>query len=48
MIRWLLWILGGVLLGGIVHFVTVLALPQTATQDAYARLSAITFLALLR
>jgi uncharacterized membrane protein len=39
--RWLLWVLGGVLLGGIVHFVTVLALPRTATQDAYTRLSAI-------
>jgi uncharacterized membrane protein len=39
--RWLLWILGGVLLGGIVHFVAVLALPRTATQDAYTRLSAI-------
>ena len=41
MIRWLFWILGGVLLGGIVHFVTVLVLPRTATQDAYARLSTI-------
>jgi len=39
--RWLLWILGGVLLGGIVHFVTVLTLPQTATQDAYTRLSGV-------
>jgi uncharacterized membrane protein len=41
MIRWLLWIMGGVLLGGIVHVVTVLALPATATQDAYTRLSAV-------
>lgn len=41
MTRWLLWILGGVLLGGIVHVVTVLALPRTATQDAYSRFSAI-------
>ena len=41
MIRWILWILGGALLGGIVHLVTVLALPQTTTQDAYARLTAI-------
>jgi len=41
MTRWVLWILGGVLLGGIVHLVTVLALPQTTTHDAYARLSAI-------
>jgi uncharacterized membrane protein len=41
MIRWALWILGGVLLGGVVHVVTVLALPGTATQDAYTRLSAV-------
>jgi uncharacterized membrane protein len=38
MIRWLLWILGGAVLGGIVHLTTVLALPRTATQDAYSRL----------
>ena len=42
MIRWLLWLLGGLLLGGIVHLSTVLLLPRTATQDAYARLSGIT------
>jgi uncharacterized membrane protein len=40
-IRWLFWILGGVLLGGIVHLVTVLWLPQTATQDAYTRMTAL-------
>ena len=40
MIRWLLWLLGGLLLGGIVHLATVLLLPRTATQDAYARLAA--------
>ena len=39
MIRVLLWTLGAVLLGGIVHLSTVLALPNAATQDAYARLS---------
>lgn len=39
--RWLFWILGGVLLGGVVHIVTVLALPMTATKDAYTRLSAL-------
>lgn len=39
MIRWLLWLLGGLLLGGIVHLATILVLPRTATQDAYARLS---------
>ena len=41
MIRWLLWLLGGVLLGGIVHLATVLMLPRTATQDAYSRLAPI-------
>jgi uncharacterized membrane protein len=39
-IRWLLWLLGGLLLGGIVHLSSVLLLPRTATQDAYTRLSA--------
>ena len=41
MTRWLLWLLSGLLLGGIVHFVTILYLPNTATQDAYARISAV-------
>jgi uncharacterized membrane protein len=41
-IRWLLWILAGALLGGIVHLATILLLPRTASQDAYARLSPIT------
>ena len=41
MIRWLLWLLGGMLLGGIVHLATVLLLPSTATRDAYDRLVAI-------
>ena len=40
MMRWLLWLLAGALLGGIVHLVTVLILPRTATQDAYSRLAA--------
>jgi len=42
MTRWLLWLLGGVLLGGIVHLATVLWLPRTATQDAYSRLVPVT------
>ena len=41
MTRWLLWLLAGLLLGGIVHIATVLYLPNTATQNAYARISAI-------
>jgi uncharacterized membrane protein len=39
-IRWALWLLGGLLLGGIVHLSSVLLLPRTATQDAYTRLAA--------
>jgi uncharacterized membrane protein len=39
MIRIMLWLLGGVLLGGIVHLATVLLLPRMASQDAYSRLS---------
>ena len=42
MIRWLLWLLAGALLGGIVHLIAVLVLPRTATQDAYTRLTPIT------
>ena len=41
MIRWLLLLLGGALLGGIVHIATVIILPRTATQDAYSRLSVV-------
>ncbi len=41
MIRWLLLLFGGALLGGIVHLATVIILPRTATQDAYARLTRI-------
>ena len=40
-VRWALLILGGALLGGIVHLATVIILPRTATQDAYARLTSI-------
>jgi len=41
MMRVFLWLLGGLLLGGIVHLATVLLLPKLATQDAYARVAAI-------
>jgi uncharacterized membrane protein len=41
MIRWLQWIAGGLVLGGIVHLATILVLPSTATRDAYARLAAV-------
>jgi uncharacterized membrane protein len=39
MMRWLLLLFGGALLGGIVHLATVMALPRTATHDAYSRLA---------
>jgi len=42
MIRALLWILSGLLLGGIVHLSTVLAMPQAAKLDAYSRLAPLT------
>lgn len=42
MIRWVLCLLAGLLLGGVVHLATILVLPRTATQDAYSRLSPIT------
>jgi uncharacterized membrane protein len=41
MIRLLFAIVGGILLGGVVHLVSVLALPRIATQDAYSRLTTI-------
>jgi uncharacterized membrane protein len=41
MIRMMLWLLGAILLGGIIHLATVLLLPGMASQDAYARMSAI-------
>jgi uncharacterized membrane protein len=42
MIRLLFTIIAGVLLGGVVHLVSVLALPRIATNDAYARLTPMT------
>jgi uncharacterized membrane protein len=42
MIRILFTIIAGVLLGGIVHLISVLALPRIATQDAYSRLTPMT------
>ena len=42
MIRIVLWLLAGLLLGGVVHLATVLLLPRTASQDAYSRLEPVT------
>ncbi len=44
MIRFALAIFAGLLLGGLVHLVSVLALPRLATQDAYSRLAPLTTL----
>jgi uncharacterized membrane protein len=41
-IRVMFTIVAGVLLGGIVHLVSVLALPRIATLDAYSRVTPIT------
>jgi uncharacterized membrane protein len=40
--RAVLWILGALLLGGIVHLATVLVLPRAAKEDAYSRLAELT------
>ena len=42
MIRIALTIVAGVILGGIVHLVSVLALPRIASHDAYSRLTPMT------
>ena len=42
MTRWLLWILVGVLLGGVVHLVAILLLPSVASRNAYSRLADLT------
>ena len=42
MIRLLFTVIVGMLLGGVVHLVSVLALPRISTQDAYSRLTPMT------
>lgn len=42
MIRLVFTVVVGILLGGVVHLVSVLALPRIATQDAYSRLTPLT------
>jgi uncharacterized membrane protein len=39
MTRIILWILGGVLLGGIIHIIVILTLPSLAEQTTWSRLS---------
>ena len=39
MIRFLLWLLGGVVLGGIIHIVVILTLPALAEQSVWSRVA---------
>jgi uncharacterized membrane protein len=41
MIRFLIWMLGGLVLGGIIHIVTVLGVPYFAPEPAFARIGAL-------
>lgn len=41
MIRTFLWVLAGVLLGGVIHILVILGLPTFATQDAWTRVVAL-------
>ncbi|ODT68554.1 MAG: hypothetical protein ABS75_20000 [Pelagibacterium sp. SCN 63-23] len=41
MIRTLLWLLGGVLLGGVIHIVTILGLPLLAEETTWTRVEAL-------
>lgn len=38
MIRTLLWLAGGVLLGGVIHIVTILGLPRLAEETTWTRI----------
>jgi uncharacterized membrane protein len=40
--RWLFAIIGGILLGVVIHLIAILGLPRIASQDAYSRLAPIT------
>ncbi|WP_157959611.1 DUF1254 domain-containing protein [Devosia submarina] len=39
MIRFLLWLVGGVILGGIIHIIVILSLPALAEENLWTRLS---------
>ena len=41
MIRTLIWLLGGAVLGAIIHLSVILVLPSFATQDVWARVTAL-------
>jgi uncharacterized membrane protein len=39
MIRFLLWLVGGVVLGGIIHIIVILTLPTLAEENLWTRIS---------
>ena len=41
MIRFLLWLVGGVVLGGIIHLVVILTLPLLAEETVWTRITAL-------
>lgn len=41
MMRTLLWVLGGVVLGGVIHILVVLALPSLASEGLWSRVTAL-------
>ena len=41
MIRTLLWLFGGVLLGGLIHLIVILMLPMLASKDVWTKVTAL-------
>jgi uncharacterized membrane protein len=41
MIRWLLWVVGGLVLGGIIHIAVILTLPALSATSAWDRVAAL-------
>lgn len=41
MTRFLLWLVGGVVLGGIIHIIVILALPRLAEETVWTRVAAL-------
>jgi uncharacterized membrane protein len=39
MTRWLLWVLAGIVLGGIIHIAVILSLPALATEGLWAQVT---------
>ncbi|MDJ0931812.1 hypothetical protein [Breoghania sp.] len=39
MIRTILWLIGGLMLGGIIHIIAVILVPYFTTEDAWARVA---------